>query len=105
MSFAQSSLDMEPVNELPTPYQTIEGFAKMPAGREWGSTSSVDIDPDGVSIWVGERCGANVGACVTNNVDSVMKFDANGNMVKSFGAGMVMWPHGIHVDFEGNVWI
>lgn len=105
MSFAQSSLDMEPVNDLPTPYQTIEGFAKMPAGREWGSTSSVDIDPDGVSIWVGERCGANVGACVTNNVDSVMKFDANGNMVKSFGAGMVMWPHGIHVDFEGNVWI
>jgi len=25
--------------------------------------------------------------------------------VKSFGAGMLIFPHGIHVDREGNVWI
>ena len=29
----------------------------MPAGRDWGSTSAVDIDKDGTSIWVAERCG------------------------------------------------
>lgn len=97
--------DMDPVNDLPNPYQTIEGWAKMPEGRTWGSTSAVDIDPDGVSIWVAERCGGNVGACVSGELDSVMKFDQNGNMVVSFGKGMIMWPHGIHVDFEGNVWI
>ena len=27
-----------------------------------------------------------------------------GNVVKSFGAGMFIWPHGLHVDREGNVW-
>src|SRR6187397_2560057 len=46
-----------PTNDAPNPYNTIEGWAKLPAGREWGSTSAVDIDKDGKSVWVGERCG------------------------------------------------
>src|SRR5512133_742522 len=50
---------MAPTNNLPNPYQTIEGWAKMPEGRTWGSTSAVDIDRDGKSIWVAERCGQN----------------------------------------------
>src|SRR5688500_4734684 len=47
------------VNDLPNPYTTIEGWAKMPEGRTWGSTSAVDIDRDGKSIWVAERCQVN----------------------------------------------
>ena len=43
---------------LPNPYRTVENWAKMPEGRTWGATSAVDIDPDGTSIWVAERCGA-----------------------------------------------
>ena len=101
-----SSADMQPTNELPNPYQTIEGWAQLPAGRTMGSTSAVDVDPDGTSIWVAERCGGNVGACVQNpDVDPIMKFDAEGNMLTSFGAGIITWPHGIEVDHEGNVWV
>jgi sugar lactone lactonase YvrE len=93
-----------PVNSGPNPYQMIEGWAKLPAGRTWGSTSAVYPDIDGKSIWVAERCGAN--SCLTSpNVDVVMKFDPSGNMVKSFGAGMIIFPHGIYVDREGNVWV
>jgi sugar lactone lactonase YvrE len=98
-----------PTNDAPNPYQTIEGWAKMPAGRTWGSTSAVDIDPDGSSIWVAERCGANscwdTATGQASPLDVVLKFDANGNLVKSFGAGMFVFPHGIHVDREGNVWV
>jgi len=47
-----------PTNVGPNPYRTIEGWAKMPEGRIWGSTAAVDIDPDGSSIWVAERCAA-----------------------------------------------
>ena len=36
--------------------------------------------------------------------DTIYKFDSKGNVVKSFGAGMFIWPHGLHVDREGNVW-
>ena len=94
---------MTPTNDAPNPYQTIAGWAKLPEGRTWGSTSAVDIDKDGVSVWVGERCGQN--NCAGSNLPSILKFDANGNLVKSFGAGLIAWPHGIHVDREGNVWV
>ena len=92
-----------PVNDKPNPYRTVEGWAKLPAGRTWGSTSAVAIDKDGSRVWVAERCGQN--SCVGSNLDPVMLFDASGNLVRSFGKGMVNWPHGIHVDRDGNVWI
>jgi len=93
-----------PVNSAPNPYQLVENWAKLPEGRTWGSTSAVDVDPDGKSLWVAERCGANT--CVNSpNVDVVLKFDESGKLVKSFGAGLMVFPHGIHVDREGNIWV
>jgi len=100
---AQSKPDMPPTNDLPNPYETITGWAKLPEGRTWGSTSAVDIDKDGVSIWVAERCQAN--NCAGSNLPSILKFDASGKLVKAFGEGLIAWPHGIHVDREGNVWV
>jgi DNA-binding beta-propeller fold protein YncE len=35
----------------------------------------------------------------------MLKFDASGKLVKSFGAGMLIFPHGIHVDRDGNIWV
>ena len=92
-----------PVNDRPNPYRTIEGWAKLPDGRAWGSTSAVDIDKDGKSVWVAERCGTN--SCVGSPLDPILKFDANGNLVAHFGAGMFASPHGIAVDEDGNVWV
>ncbi len=92
-----------PVNDRPNPYTTVEGWAKMPAGRTWGSTSAVAIDRDGQSVWVAERCGQN--SCVGSDLDPVLLFDKDGNLVRSFGKGMINWPHGIHVDRDGNVWV
>ena len=87
----------------PNPYRTIEGWAKLPAGRTWGSTSAVDIDRDGRSLWVGERCGVN--SCAGKTDDPILHFDATGKLLKSFGSGMFLFPHGIAVDRDGNVWI
>jgi sugar lactone lactonase YvrE len=100
---AQKQPDAKPTNDLPNPYRTIEGWAKMPEGRTWGSTSAVDIDRDGVSIWVAERCGEN--NCAASNLDPILKFDSTGKLVKSFGAGLIISPHGIHVDRDGNIWV
>lgn len=93
----------QPTNDLPNPYRTIEGWAKMPDGRVWGSTSAVDIDRDGKSIWVAERCGANT--CLNSDLPVVLKFDESGRMVTSFGAGLMIFPHGIHVDRDNNIWV
>ena len=94
---------MAPTNSLPNPSRTVEGWAKLPAGRAWGSTSAVEIDKDGSSIWVAERCGAN--SCGGSKLDPILKFDSTGTLVKSFGAGMFLSPHGIFVDKDGNVWV
>ena len=93
----------KPVNDLPNPYRTVEGWAKLPGNRAWGSTSAVAIAPDGKGVWVAERCGAN--ACAGSPLPSVYLFDASGAVVKSFGAGLILSPHGIDVDREGNVWV
>src|SRR6478736_6216916 len=100
---------MQPTNDAPNPYQSVEGWAKLPEGRTWGSTSAVEIDKDGKSVWVGERCGAN--SCLDrasgkmSDAPTILKFDSSGKLVKSFGAGMLIFPHGIHVDRDGNVWV
>ena len=92
-----------PTNRLPNPYRTIEHHFKMPDGRTWGATSAVDVDIDGSTIWVGERCGAN--SCLGSNLDPILKFDASGKLLRSFGAGTMIFPHGFHVDRDGNIWI
>jgi DNA-binding beta-propeller fold protein YncE len=94
-------------NSAPNPYRTVSGvWAEMPDGRTWGSTSAVYIAPGGMNVWVGERCGANQGACMRNPTwDPIMLFGPDGELQRSFGAGMVVWPHGLHVDSGGNVWV
>jgi len=90
-------------NSQPNPYVTVEHWAKLPDGRMWGSTSAVDIDRDGKSVWVAERCGAN--SCEGKNDPPILKFDTTGKIVKSFGEGMFLFPHGICVDKDGNIWV
>jgi DNA-binding beta-propeller fold protein YncE len=104
-----------PVNSLPNPYRAIENWAKMPEGRTWGSASGVAVDPDGSSIWVAERCGTFAPpslmrpdipfACEGSNLAPILKFDASGLLVNSFGAGMLLFPHGLYVDRDSNVWV
>jgi DNA-binding beta-propeller fold protein YncE len=100
---ALAALPMAPVNGLPNPYESVENWLKMPPGRHWGSTAGITIAPDGKSVWVIDRCGAN--SCVGSDLDPILKFDPNGNLVKSFGAHLFAFPHGIFVDENENVWV
>jgi sugar lactone lactonase YvrE len=109
------SQTMQPTNDLPNPYKSIENWPKLPEGRTFGSTAGIDVDPDGSSIWVADRCGqfappssmkpGQPFACDGSNLDPILKFDASGKLVKAFGAGMMIFPHSLHVDRQGNVWV
>ena len=99
LAFAQK--DAKP-NSQPNPYRMVENFLKMPEGRTMGSTSAVAIDSKG-DIWVAERCGAN--SCAGKTIDPILEFDGTGNFMKSFGGGMFIFPHGIFIDKQDNVWI
>jgi DNA-binding beta-propeller fold protein YncE len=103
-----------PTNSLPNPYRSAP-FGKLPEGRNWGSTAGIGVDPDGKSIWVAERCSAFAPpsamkpgvpfGCDGSNLAPILKFDETGKLVKAFGAGMFVLPHGLAVDPEGNVWV
>ena len=95
-------------------------WARLPDGREMGPPASVHVDVDGESIWAFIRCdetspvpfarGGRFGVDCMNRDgtlkphDTIYKFDSKGNVVKSFGAQMFVWPHGLHIDRDGNVW-
>ena len=106
--YPQSSVIDPAKNNLPNLHTTvIKEWAPLPDDRSWGSTAGIDLGPDG-HIWAYDRCGAFglAGGCNTSNVDPVLKFDRfTGNVLTSFGKGLFVLPHGMHVDKEGNVWV
>ena len=74
VSAAQSSPSA--TNDAPNPYRTVENWAQLSEGRKWGSLSAVEIDKDGKSIWVAERCGGNSACLDSPTVDPILNFDS-----------------------------
>jgi sugar lactone lactonase YvrE len=89
-------------NGPPNPYQLEAGWLKMPEGRKMGQAISVDVDRDGKSIWVFDRCGGT--ECTGSMLNPIEKFDATGKFIRGFGDGMFNRPHGFHIDRDGNIW-
>ena len=98
---APAPIDMA-TNRQPNPYVAESDFLKLPPGRTMGSTSAVAVDSKG-HIWVADRCGVN--SCLDSKLDPIMEFDARGNFIKAFGAGLFVFPHGFFIDAKDNVWL
>ena len=94
---------------LPNPYRLVEEWAKLPAGREIGAVGDVDIDVDGRHVWAVLRCDAGGDKfgyeCLESDLDIVVRFAPDGSAAAMFGGGMFIWPHGLEVDPQGNVWV
>ena len=100
---------------LPNPAPTVtKNWGQLPPGRKWGTTAGIDIDPKDGNVVAYERCGAGAGGgagggpvdCETNIVDPIFKFDRKtGAVLANFGKGVMVTPHGISVDKDGNVWV
>ena len=91
-------------DEAPNLYKFDYGWAKLPDRRKWGAVVGVDIDRDGKSVWVFDRC-EDARSCTKSKLDPIMKFDSTGKLVKSFGGGTINYPHGLHVDKDNNIWV
>ena len=97
-----SNPNMTPVNDLPNPYAAKRGMP-LPDGRKWGSTAGVDVGKGRDDIWAIDRCGSNT--CVGSHVDPLLHYDASGKLIGQIGADLFAFPHGIHVDHDGNIWV
>jgi hypothetical protein len=108
----------------PNPYRPVGGlqagggpglmgtpWAQLPDGRGMGSPGGIEIDVDGEHLWAIVRCGddgtprGSQTYCDDSDLDPIIKFGPDGNVVTMFGSGMFSWPHGLHVDRAGNVWV
>src|SRR5271155_3017369 len=101
---AMSALAQQPYgpNDAPNLYKFTYGWAQLPDRRKFGAVVGVDIDRDGKSVWAFDRCESATD-CSKSNLDPIMKFDATGKVVKSFGGGMINYSHGLHVDKDNNI--
>ena len=103
-----------------TAYRLAESWAKLPGGRAMPAVGKLVTAPDGNSIWAVVRCIApnepplrapkatapGYGAeCVDSKLDTVFQFDLEGHVIKSFGGGLFIWPHGMGIDPDGNIWV
>ena len=83
-------------------YATQQGAFRLPPGRTMGSSSAVAGDSKG-HVWVVDRCGAN--DCANSKLNPVMEFDATGKLLRSWGAGLFLFPHGFFIDRNDHLWI
>jgi sugar lactone lactonase YvrE len=101
-ALAQSAV--QPLKNLPDPYEApIPHWGNFADGHPWGSSAGVEIGPRG-GIWAIDRCGAN--SCEESPIAPVNRLDlATGKPAQSIGAGLFVFPHGLHVDRDGNIWV
>jgi hypothetical protein len=87
---------------LNSPYRLVENWAKLPAGLVWGQAIAVDTDPEG-NVYVFHRCSSDT--CIGRTDPPLLKFNAAGELLMSWGVGLFARPHGLDIDHEGNIWV
>jgi DNA-binding beta-propeller fold protein YncE len=101
-AFVRGQQKDTPRNDLPQTYRTTRDWGELPAGVKWAAVTAVEPSPDG-SIYVIHRCFAN--SCAGRTEAPILKYNANGKLLKSWGEGMFIFPHGATVDRDGNLWV
>jgi DNA-binding beta-propeller fold protein YncE len=98
-------LTATPSSAQPNSYSEVLGWADFSGVEQPGNVSGVAVDDARQLIWIAARCGAN--ECTGNTTASpIIALDrSTGRLRSSIGIGQYVWPHGIHVDSEGNVWV
>jgi len=75
------------------PYVLVENWGPHLNGIEWGQTAGLTIDAD-------RRLYA-----FTRKPTPVIEFDVDGKVLKTWGEGLFVYPHGIRVDRFGFLWL
>jgi DNA-binding beta-propeller fold protein YncE len=101
-ALAMAQTSSTPRNDLPQPYKTTRDWGQLPPGVKWAAVTAVEPAPDG-SIYVIHRCFAN--SCSGRSEAPILKYDKSGKLLKTWGEGMFVFPHGAAVDRDGNLWV
>jgi sugar lactone lactonase YvrE len=88
----------------PDPFAAPERQWATPAGGgPWGSSAAIERGPHD-EFWAIDRCGVN--SCDGSQTAPINLLDmASGKPIRSIGAGLFVFPHGLHIDRHGNLWV
>jgi DNA-binding beta-propeller fold protein YncE len=95
-----------PVNDRPAgPYTRVHPWSELPYDAEVydnrASVIGIAEGPDR-NIYVLTRCHRN--SCEGRSEAPILKFDPEGKLLASFGAGLFVFPHNLTIDRGGHVW-
>jgi sugar lactone lactonase YvrE len=95
-----------PVNDRPPgPYTRVHPWSELPYDAEvYDNRASIIGIAEGKdrNIYVLTRCHRN--SCDGRTEAPILKFDPEGRLLASFGAGLFVFPHSLTIDGDGNVW-
>jgi hypothetical protein len=74
-------------------YRLVANWGAPPEGDAWGEVTGVDIDR------------ANTIIAVRRTSPFVIEMNLAGQVLKRWGAGLVVWPHGFRIDRDGFLWL
>jgi len=77
----------------PLPHRLVKDWPQLPKGWNFGECSGVSVDRQD-NVWVFNR-----------GPHPVIVFDKKGQMLESWGEGLVRSSHGIRVDDAQNLWL
>jgi DNA-binding beta-propeller fold protein YncE len=79
--------------EIPlAPYEEVKPWGPSVAGEKPWEPAGVETDAQGRVVFL------------RRSDPSVWVLEPSGKVVRSFGEALFVWPHGIHIDRQGNIW-
>lgn len=90
----------------PNPYREAADWVDFSGYPKPGNVSGVAVDEARDLIWITARCGANDCTGNTSHTPVIGIERDSGLAVAGTGVGgYFIWPHGIHVDEDSNIWV
>jgi len=74
-------------------YHAVIGWGQLPDGMKWGEVPNLAVNSKGV-IFAFRRAEP-----------PVIELNADGKVLKTWGQGQYVWPHGMRFDRDGNLWL
>ena len=89
-------------------YEVVHGWPELPPGEILGQATGVDVDSNG-NVWVFHRAGRTWQEPFPADPiqgTTVWVFESRtGRLLRSWGAGLFIMPHGLTIDRDDNVWL
>ena len=106
-SLSAAAAEAQPAHAVER-YEVVHGWPELPPGEILGQATGVDVDSNG-NVWVFHRAGRMWQEPFPADPiqgTTVWVFESRtGRLLRSWGAGLFIMPHGLTIDRDDNVWL